>query len=142
MEERRGAWRATALIATVVAVGIAPAAHAAVGERAYELGSVGDSRGEDVRNLASANATGAPVARVAANGDAVLYATDLGLLGDDEMGWTNSYRAVRTASGWATTYVGPPGARAFRGAISGIDPSFTRPLVTVLTGRPLDPADT
>jgi hypothetical protein len=135
--------RAAVVVVAAAAVVVASAGQPAVAApsgRAYELVSVADSRGEDLKDFASVPRLGS-VPRSSAEGDAALYSSDLGLLNQDEGGWINSYRATRGPTGWTSRYVGPPGTRAFRGAVAGASPDFSEFIVGVLTGRPLDPTD-
>jgi hypothetical protein len=138
---RTGAGVTIALAAAVVGASASQPAEAALSGRAYELVSVADSRGEDLKDFASLPSRLGSFPRSTAEGDAALYSSDLGLLDQDEGGWINSYRATRGPTGWTSRYVGPPGTRAFRGAVAGASPDFSEFIVGVLTGRPLDPTD-
>lgn len=122
-----------------------PAAAAAAPSRSFELVSPVDSGGVDAQRLYAAD-VGTFVPRletrvVSDDGNSTAFMAFTGLGSGDVSGKGNAFRAVRTATGWRTSYIGPPGTRSIYAPIAAFGPNFETTIASQFFGGQLDPND-
>jgi hypothetical protein len=128
------------LAAGGTAVGVSPAS-AAAPQRAYELVSPADTKGTNVKPQ-STSKLGPRFNPVRGDGDSVIFATTTAFVGQDENGYFNDYRALRTANGWETSYIGLPGSSPSRGSgLAQASEDQAQTIQETIFGGSPDPSD-